>query len=172
MRLLVSIMIFNIPIVVQCDSMRVGVFVFVHCIFVFVHCILVFVYLQHPPCCAMWPNEDGCVMDRWELIGNDLHPQSDDDDDDDYQDDTFWCVITIRGIEMMINEDWWMDEVWHVLHNKGNPYFNHLRDHHHHHQHHHHHHRQQCRGGRCKIIGNCLLDQRPPSCQPPDQKAK
>ena len=43
-------------------------------------------------------------MDRWELIGNDLHPQSD-DDDDDYQDDTFWCVITIRGIEMMINED-------------------------------------------------------------------
>ena len=46
-------------------------------------------------------------MDRWELIGNDLHPQSDDDDDDDdYQDyQDFWCVITIRGIEMMINED-------------------------------------------------------------------
>ena len=45
-------------------------------------------------------------MDRWELIGNDLHPQSDDDDDDDdYQDDTFWCVIMIRGSEMRINED-------------------------------------------------------------------
>ena len=60
MRLLVSIMIFNIHIDVQCDSMKMGVFlfvhcifVFVHCIFVFVHCILVFVYLQHPPCCAM-----------------------------------------------------------------------------------------------------------------------